>query len=102
MEAHSLLDRYFSNTFKPSVRLIQEHRPFFERLTGLEEVCVLGHSLSIVDEPYFHALLAVPGVASVRWKIACRFDSEVHDNPTRLRELGVPASSIITCSWSEV
>jgi hypothetical protein len=102
MEAHSILDRYFSDTFKPSLRLIQEHRPFFERLTSVDEVCVLGHSLSVVDEPYFHAILATPGLASARWQVACRSDSDVDANSARLRQLGVESGSIITCSWSDI
>jgi len=69
MEAHGILDKYFSATFKPSARLIQENRPFFERLTNLEEVCVHGHSLSKVDELYFHALLAIPDISSARWQL---------------------------------
>jgi hypothetical protein len=102
MEAHSILDGYFSKTFKPFARLIEEHRPFFEGLTDVEEVCVLGHSLSIVDEPYFQALLAIPGIAYARWQVACTTDRDVHVNSARLLELGVQASSIITCSWSDV
>jgi Bacteriophage abortive infection AbiH len=102
MEAHSILDRYFSNTFKPSVRLIREHRPFFERLTDVERVCVLGHSLSKVDEPYFHALLTLPGIATARWQVACRSDTDARAKSVRLRELGVPVNSIITCAWSDI
>jgi hypothetical protein len=102
MEAHSIVDEYFSNTFKPSARLIQEHRPFFEQLIGLEEICVLGHSLSIVDILYFRKLLAMPGAASARWQVACRCEREVQAQSTRLLELGVEARSIVTCPWSEV
>jgi len=102
VEANVLIDDYFSTTFKPSSRLIQEHRPFFERLTNLEEVCVLGHSISTEDEPYYHALLALPGVAATRWRVACYFDSDFQTMPGRLLKLGVEASRIATCSWSDV
>lgn len=102
VEAHSIVDEYFSNTFKPSARLIQEHRSFFERLTELDEVCVLGHSLSMVDDLYFRELLRMPGVAFARWRVACRCEREVHARSTRLLELGVGARSIVTCSWSDV
>ena len=102
MEAHSILDRYFSNTFKPSVRLIREHRPFFEGLTDVKKVCVLGHSLSKVDEPYFHALLAIRGVVTARWQVACRSESDASANSARLRELGVSPNSIFTCAWSDI
>jgi hypothetical protein len=102
MEAHSILDRYFSKTFKPSGRLIQEHRPFFERLTDVEEIWVLGHSLSKVDEPYFRALLAIPSITAARWHVACFTEDDKHHKPARLRELELQANRIITCSWSDV
>jgi hypothetical protein len=102
IEAHSILDGYFSTTFKPSARLIQENRPFFERLNEVEEVWVLGHSISQVDEPYFQALLAIPSVAAARWHIACRFDSDRPLNSARLLKLGLLAPNIITCSWQGI
>ena len=101
LEAHSILDRYFSKTFKPSARLIEEHCPFFDQLVDVEEVCILGHSLSEVDELYFRALLAIPGMASARWRMACRPADDKHQKHTRLQELGVEASNIIICSWSD-
>lgn len=101
IEAHGILDRYFSDTFKPSARLIHEHRSFFERLATLEEVCVLGHSLSAVDIPYFHALLAVAGTASARWRVACYEESDFHTMPQALLDLGIKASRITLSSWSD-
>jgi hypothetical protein len=102
MEAQSILDGYFSKTFKPSARLIDEHRPFFDRLVDLEEICILGHSLSEVDELYFRTLLAIPGIASARWQLACRPADDKRKKNARLQELGVQASNIIICSWSDI
>lgn len=102
MEANSILDNFFSATFKHSDRLLQEHRPFFERLTDLEEVCVLGHSLSTVDELYLRSILAIQGVASARWQVACHSDSDFQTMPARLSQLGVQADRIVTCSWSDI
>ena len=102
MEANSILDKYFSATFKHSDRLLQEHRPFFEKLTDLEEVCVLGHSLSTVDELYFRSLLSIPDLASARWQVACHSDADFQTLPARLSQLGVQADRIFTCSWSDI
>lgn len=99
IEAHGILDRYFSDTFKPSARLIHEHRSFFERLANLEEICVLGHSLSSVDRPYFHALLAVAGTTSARWRVACYEESDFQTLPRALENLGIQASQITPSSW---
>lgn len=100
VEAHTILDRYFSNTFKPSARLIEKHHPFFEQLTCARDVCVLGHSLSSVDEPYFHALLAIPGISAARWQVACRSESDAEACCARLHALGVQPGGVLTRLWS--
>lgn len=102
MEANHILDDYFSATFKPSEQLIQRNRQFFDRLLDIQEVCVLGHSLSDVDAQYFKALLAVPSISSARWSIACRSDSDRSDKQERLQGLGVDASRIFPTSWDEM
>lgn len=103
VEVNQILDEYFSKTFKPSARLIQENLPFFMQLTNLEKVCVLGHSLSAIDEIYFLKLLAMPGVASAQWQIAYRpEDEDSLEKSARLLELGVQANCITTCLWSDI
>jgi len=102
MEAHSILDRYFSDTFKPSADLILKHLPFFQRLTEIQEVRVLGHSLSAVDELYFRSLLTIPGMTSAQWLIACHLDSDFQTMPAILVALGVYPNRIVTCSWPHV
>ena len=102
MEANNILDRYFSKTFKSSARLLEEHHPFFERLDGVEEIRILGHSLSEVDSVYFHRLLAIPGLSSARWQLACRSKDDKRRKSERLQELGVEASNITICLWSDV
>ena len=101
VEAHTILDRYFSSTFKHSARVIEKHRPFFAQLTWVKEVCVLGHSLSSVDEPYFHALLAIPGISSARWQVACRSENDAEERCARLLALGVQPGYVMTCPWSD-
>jgi hypothetical protein len=101
LEGHNILDGYFSRTFKPSSQLIEVNRPFFDHLSGVEEISILGHSLHEVDAPYFRRLLAVPGIASARWQLACIPDDDRNERADRLQELGVQDSSIVTCSWSD-
>jgi len=100
MEVHGILDGYFSATFKPSARLILEHREFFAGLAGVEDVCILGHSLSSVDEPYFKALLAIPGLSTARWQVACRDNGAPSAVRNRLVELGVDERNVNTSLWS--
>jgi hypothetical protein len=102
VKAKTIIDNYFSATFKPSTRLVEEHRPFFEQLKNLEQIDVLGHSISAADQPYYHALLAFPGVSAARWRVTRFPENDFQTLPAKLLQLGVEASYITTSSWSEV
>lgn len=54
---YRLIDRYFKNTFKPTNVLISKNRWFFEGLTNVSHVWVLGHSLADVDAAYIEEIL---------------------------------------------
>ncbi|WP_186251320.1 bacteriophage abortive infection AbiH family protein [Burkholderia gladioli] len=96
-EAHDIIDNYFLKTFKPSAQIIQAHGDFFALMRDIEKVFVLGHSLSDVDEPYFDAMLAVPGLRTARWTLACREDAE--EKSRRVHAFGIAPSSVRTVSW---
>lgn len=101
MEAHSILDRYFSRTFKPSEKLILQNQAFFDQLDAVDTVYVLGHSLSDVDLPYLKALLRVPGVAAARWHVACREEGDRPERRERLMQIGVDAKNAVANLWCD-
>lgn len=101
-ETNGILDRYFSNTFKPSDTLIQAHAGFFEWLSSVQEVYVLGHSLSDVDAPYFEAMLRNPSVRQANVHLAIHKPEEEPDLVSQLIDFGFPASNIRTYSWAEL
>lgn len=68
--------------------LIAEHRAFFKGQTDIEQVIVLGHSLSEVDAAYFHAVRKQNSVAAEQWCIACRSLNEWPEKEALLIHLG--------------
>lgn len=96
-EVHDILDEYFSKTFKPSAQITKAHSDFFALMRDVKEVFVLGHSLSNIDAPYFDALLAVPGLHTARWTLACRDDAE--EKFERVYAFGIAPSAVHAVSW---
>ncbi|RDD92964.1 hypothetical protein DTW89_10780 [Acidovorax sp. BoFeN1] len=94
MEAHEIIDEYFSATFKPSAHLIKSNRSFFESLNHVREVTVLGHSLSEVDAAYFHALFEQPALAATHWHVACRSMADWSGYRQRLAQMGLPPAQV--------
>ncbi|MDF3086636.1 bacteriophage abortive infection AbiH family protein, partial [Burkholderia sola] len=66
-------------------------------MRDVKEVFVLGHSLSDVDKPYFDAMLAVPGMRTARWTLACREDAG--EKSRRIYAFGIAPASVRTVSW---
>ena len=99
MEVNNIIDNYFFETFKRSADLIAQYRGFFEALTDIEQVIVLGHSLSDVDAAYFTALLKQRSVAEAAWLIACRSLEEWPQKESLLTKLGVNATRATPITW---
>lgn len=101
-EANQVLDQYFSATSKPARRLIAENQWFFEHLMCVQEVYVLGHSLSDVDTPYIRELLKARTVTNAKWTIACHDVDDYDRLPSRLTALGVKPTNIVTRAWIDL
>lgn len=101
-EANEIIDGYFSSTFKRSAELIQKHAQFLEELSDIEQVVVLGHSLSEVDSEYFAALLKIPALTAASWVIACRGLSEWPNKLIDLQRLGIPTQRATAVIWDSL
>ncbi|HEI8721436.1 TPA: bacteriophage abortive infection AbiH family protein [Serratia marcescens] len=102
MEANRIIDDYFSVTFKRSAELIAQNASFFTSLATVEQVFVLGHSLSEVDAVYFQALLTQPSIAQAHWVIAVRDMDEWSDKQLLLAALGLPPGRAVPALWQEL
>lgn len=100
-EAMGILDDYFEKTFKPSAKIIEQQKPYFEGLKSITQVVVLGHSLSEVDEAYFLALVEALQ-ASPRWTVAVRSLDENTSKAACLINFGVPSESVDFKLWSQL
>lgn len=92
VEGRRLIDKYFQNTFKPTSKIIRNNAPFFARLSGIEKIFVMGHSVSEVDHPYFREVIANIDTSHVRWKIS--YYGDLKNLRQRVAKLGVPSASI--------
>lgn len=75
-----LLSEYDEDLTKDSQSIIAAHRPFFDGLTNVEDVVVIGHSISPVDWDYFlEVAKTAPGA---RWYFGCH---GIHDLENTMR-----------------
>lgn len=97
-QANDCIGEYFSRTYKPTDSVISAHQEFFESLSEVSRIYVLGHSLSEVDWPYF-ALIAEKTKASATHWIASYYDeAEVRFMKDAFSEFGLPSTKV-TYAW---
>lgn len=102
IEAMQSLDDYFSNTFKPSSDIIERNADFFAGLAEVDQVVVLGHSLSPVDAPYLSAVVQALKHRPVYWIVATLPDDDLIEKTARLNAVGVTSEYVRYRLWSEL
>lgn len=74
-EGLELIDDYFKDTFKPVDKIIGQNQSFFSSLSHVDEILIMGHSLSEVDNTYFYEIIKNIDKKKVRWKISYHQDA---------------------------
>lgn len=86
------LQQYYFNSFKDSAKNIEAHKAFFESLTSIEEITVMGHSISQVDIKYFEVLHQK--VPTCKWSVSYFTDGDKERINDTFQQLGVDLSRI--------
>lgn len=101
IEATEIIDRYFSSTYKPTKEIIEKHSEFFRNLKAVEQINVMGHSLSEVDLPYMTEIANNTDKDRVRWVISYHDKACIPRFEGVMANLGVRASltSFVSISY---
>lgn len=97
------LNQYFTHSFKNTKEVISAGQAFFSRLAAVNEVIIIGHSLSAVDMPYFAAIkqLVHPNTT---WTATWYLENEREQHFSALKGIGIEAPRIVQISslldWS--
>tara|TARA_R110002167_G_scaffold221368_2_gene426096 strand:- start:1140 stop:2051 length:912 start_codon:yes stop_codon:yes gene_type:complete len=94
MEGNEILDSYFGSTFKPINNLIQSNSEYFSSLGTVDEIYVLGHSLSEVDIEYF-AKIAQSVNTSATWIVSYFGEKELEHHKSAISNLGISDSRTV-------
>ncbi len=92
-EGNKILDEYFKETYKNTDSIITEHRDFFIRLANIEEIFVLGHSLSDVDIKYFKTIKQFVNPDTI-WTVTYYGENERTRHEDTLRNIGLHDSKV--------
>lgn len=95
VEGNLLLDNYFRETYKSTEIIISDNMIFFDSLKHLEFIYIYGHSLSIVDKPYFQRIVNTIDKSKVIWKVSFHNRKDIINFNIFFEQIGIPSNLII-------
>lgn len=100
-EGNEILHRYFKDTYKNTHEIIDNNKDFFDCLNEIDEIYILGHSMSDVDWKYFHEIKKNVSQDTNRI-ISYRNEDEIETKITRLESLYIPRDKIAVKKMNEL
>lgn len=93
-EAVQSIQYYFATTYKNSAEIIEANIDFFEKFREVNEVYVMGHSMSPVDESYFSFVAKSIPAQKVKWIISYYKKEDVDNCKKTLQKIGVELDTV--------
>jgi len=78
MEAQEIIKSYYRATYKDTASIIKHNYNFFNTLTDIKEIFILGHSLSDIDYDYFN-IIAQKVSTDCKWYISYYNDDDYNN-----------------------
>ena len=100
-EGNDILDQYFKDTYKDTKTIIVENITFFESLQDIDEIFILGHSISPVDIKYFEQIANIINPDSI-WVISYYSLEEKEEKYDKVIKLGIDSSRIVMKKLNEI
>lgn len=94
IEGRNLIKDYFHTNYKDVKTLTEENISFFQQLYCITNICILGHSLSEIDMPYFKELVKYIDITTVEWIISYYSETEKVSHRDKIINLGIKESLI--------
>lgn len=93
INGNKAIDDYFEKTYKNTAKIISKYKTLFSKMSSVEEIYVLGHSLSNVDLPYIQEIITNLN-QTVHWYVSYYNLNEKKKHEQTLRSLGLNISNV--------
>ena len=91
--ASRTLIEYDEATTKDTSTIINNHNAFFSKLTDIKNIVVIGHSLSVVDYPYFKEIITKNNNIA-NWFISWHSSRDLENTRAFAHSMNIPDSKI--------
>lgn len=100
-QGNDSIDGYFKQTYKDTKTIIKENVSFFSNLGNIQEVYVLGHSISLVDILYFNLVRKLVNPEAT-WIVSYHGEAEKNVKQDKLINLNIEPQRIFLKTLDEI
>ena len=83
-----IVQSFLKQSQKPVERILEDNQDFWNKLSSIREVIVIGHSLSAVDAPYFN-MIDVYVSKGCLWKVSYYDEADAENHVKALVQCGI-------------
>ncbi|WP_293670787.1 bacteriophage abortive infection AbiH family protein [uncultured Parabacteroides sp.] len=78
---------------KPVEKIIKDNQKFWKKLSSINEIIIIGHSLSMVDIPYFKTIATYVSKKCL-WKVSYYNEADAENHVNALKQCGIDVQLI--------
>lgn len=78
---------------KPVSEIIKSNKDFFKKIKNVHTIIVIGHSLNLIDLPYFREIVKHTK-KTTKWKVTYHRDTEEENHLKTLQDIDIDSSNI--------
>jgi hypothetical protein len=94
LQGEQSIAEYCKLSYKQTDKIINDNKDFFIRLSQIDKVTILGHSMSDVDMPYFKRIVQSTNPKNTVWQISYFEDSDKIRFQQQFKKLGIKADMV--------
>lgn len=88
------VEQYYFDSLKDTGQIIKDNVMYFSSLNSINEIVVIGHSMSQVDHPYFSEIINNIDINTTKWIITYYNQNARSELAAQIQELKIPNSNV--------
>jgi len=102
MRGYEAIDFFFTSIYKDCRTIIESNKAFFKALKNIRCINIIGHSLSIVDKPYFEEVIKHIDKDNSKWMASYYSNNDKVKHLEFIHSLGIDFNCITIYKLPEV
>lgn len=97
-----IINEYFKHTYKDVPRIVNSNKTNFLKLKDVSNIWILGHSIGIVDIPYFKRIHEITSKNQITWNVSYYDKNNIERMKNNFKTFGIKNSKLSFFNLDEI